>query len=99
MLGSTISEELKELFNSVLGVADYEVISDESSFSYSTVCNIINRRTRVNDNNKIVVAKLIKHANRKILDAQNYYARAEYKLKDLSKPYTSMEYIPGINSK
>lgn len=62
-IGSRIPEQLKEIFNAILGMEEYAIVAKKTGYSLSGVCNIINLRYNVTKNNIVVVEELINIAN------------------------------------
>ena len=54
-----ISEDLSKVLKTHLSIILYREIGHETGYSYSSVCNIVDRRQKVNDKNRVVVHALI----------------------------------------
>lgn len=81
LVGNYIPDELKKIFNETIGMVDYKYASKESGYSLSTVCNIVNQRTKVTKNTLPVVYKLLVCSEFNIHQKRHAFADWLYEIK------------------
>lgn len=82
-----ISDELKQIFNSTLGVKDYAEVSERTGYSTSTISNIIGQTTMVNRRTRVIVLELLSQSESVMRSDINKYNKYLERSNEIQKKY------------
>lgn len=88
-----LEEEEYLLFKKFLNLEDYQLVADHTKFSTSTVHNIVNRRTKVNEDTKVIVETLYLRTNIRMEEYKSIIEDNQPAIKDMAivKEYNKLK--------